>query len=88
MGIVWYDASKRYHQMEMYRRRFRRIRDLWEEYDAAQHFAADDGNIHPTVSPRYEAGTREIPAQGLIGLAKLYHVSADDPLDLKRKRKS
>ena len=74
--------------MEMYRRRFRRIRDLREEYDAAQHFAADDGNAHPTAYQRYERGTREIPAQGLIGLAKLYHVSADDPLDLKRKRKS
>ena len=74
--------------MEMYRRRFRRIGDLREEYDAAQQFAGDDGNIHPTVSLRYEAGTREIPAQAVIGLAKLYHVSADDSLDLKRKRKS
>ncbi len=74
--------------MEMYRRRFRRIRDLREEYDAAQQFAGDDGNIHPTAYQRYKRGTREIPAQGLSELAKLYHVSADDSLDLKRKRKS
>lgn len=56
---------------------FRRIEDLRIDNDYTQEQVAKHLNLAREVYRRYEKGTRSIPVDCLIELAKLYHTSVD-----------
>lgn len=56
---------------------YNRIRDLREDNDLTQKQVADKLYIQREVYRRYETGTREIPFNIAISIAKLYNVSLD-----------
>ena len=56
---------------------FRRIYDLREDRDIKQKTVAEYLGMNPTVSRRYEKGTRTIPVEAVIKLADYYKVSTD-----------
>ena len=61
---------------------FRRIRDLREDHDLKQKQIAE---LLFTTQPqyyRYESGTRDLPCELLVMLAKIYNVSTDYILGL------
>ena len=62
---------------------YRRIKDLREDHDMTQQQVADYLGIKQPQYFRYEKGTRDIPLDMLIALAKLYKVSTDYILGLK-----
>ncbi|MBQ2570218.1 MAG: helix-turn-helix transcriptional regulator [Ruminococcus sp.] len=62
---------------------YRRIRDLREDHDMTQQQVAEYLGMKQPQYFRYENGTRDIPSDVLIALAKLYHVSTDYILGLK-----
>lgn len=61
----------------------RRIRDLREDNDLTQRQVADALGTSQTMYARYERGANELPIRHLIGLCKLYGVSADYILGLQ-----
>lgn len=61
----------------------RRIRDLREDNDLTQREVADALGTSQTMYARYERGANELPIRHLIGLCKLYGVSADYILGLQ-----
>lgn len=61
----------------------RRIRDLREDHDLTQQEVADILGTSQTMYARYERGANELPIRHLIGLCKLYGVSADYILGLQ-----
>ncbi len=64
---------------------YKRIRDLREDHNYTQKQIAD---ILFTTQPqyfRYESGTRDLPCELLIILAKFYSVSTDYILGLSNK---
>ena len=62
---------------------YRRVKDLREDHDLTQQYVADYLGMKQPQYFRYEKGTRDIPSDVLIALAKLYGVSTDYILGLK-----
>lgn len=56
---------------------FQRLEDLRIDNDLTQAEIANYLGCQREVYRRYEKGTRQIPVDFLIALAKLYHVSID-----------
>ena len=56
---------------------FKRIEELRIDHDLSQQKIADLLGCQREVYRRYEKGTRTIPADFLMKLADLYHVSVD-----------
>ena len=54
-----------------------------EDHDMTQQHVAEYLGMKQPQYFRYENGTRDIPSDVLIALAKLYHVSTDYILGLK-----
>lgn len=54
-----------------------------EDHDMTQQQVADYLGMKQPQYFRYENGTRDVPSDVLIALAKLYHVSTDYILGLK-----
>ena len=65
---------------------FKRIEDLREDNDYTQQYVADRLRVAREVYRRYEKGTRTIPVDLLIELAKLYKTSTDYILGLSDKK--
>ena len=63
----------------------KRLRDLREDHDFTQTHVAEILGTSQTMYARYERGASELPVRHLIALCRLYGVSADDILGLKRK---
>ena len=68
--------------MKSYRER---IRELREDHDLSQEQVAKELGTSQTMYSRYERGASELPVRHLIGLCRLYHVSADDILGIQSK---
>ncbi|MBR0419225.1 MAG: helix-turn-helix transcriptional regulator [Erysipelotrichaceae bacterium] len=68
--------------------KYKRIIDLREEKDWTQTEVAKKLNVSQRAYSHYENGTRQIPLEILISLAKLYSVSTDYILGLTDKKKS
>ena len=62
----------------------KKIRDLREDHDLTQQQVADYLGTSQTMYARYERGANELPIRHLISLCRLYHVSADVILGLRR----
>ena len=62
----------------------KKIRDLREDHDLTQQQVADYLGTSQTMYARYERGANELPICHLISLCRLYHVSADVILGLRR----
>ena len=54
-----------------------RLRDLREDHDLNQTQLAQYLNCSQVCYARYESGSREIPLEALIALAKYYRTSVD-----------
>ena len=61
------------------------IRDLREDADLTQSQVAEILGTSQTMYARYERGASEMPIRHLITLSKLYRVSTDYILGLRRK---
>lgn len=61
---------------------YRRIKDLREDHDMTQKDVADCLGMKQPQYFRYEKGTRDIPTDVLIALARLYNVTTDYILGL------
>ena len=61
---------------------YKRLRDMREDHDLTQAQLANILGMHPIQYGRYERGTRELPSDILIRLAKLYKTSTDYLLGL------
>ena len=61
---------------------FRRLEDSRVDHDMTQQEVADYLHIQREVYRRYEKGTRTIPVDYLMQLAKLYKTSVDYILEL------
>lgn len=66
---------------------FKRLEDLRIDNDKSQQDVADYLGCQREVYRRYEKGTRTIPIDFLIKLAKLYDVSIDYIVGISNKRK-
>jgi len=60
------------------------IKDLREDNDLTQQQVADYLGTSQTMYARYERGANELPIRHLIKLCKLYKVSADYILGIKK----
>ena len=60
------------------------LRDLREDADKTQTQIAEVLGTSQTMYARYERGANELPIRHLISLCRLYHVSADVILGLRR----
>ncbi|MBQ7596421.1 MAG: helix-turn-helix transcriptional regulator [Clostridia bacterium] len=60
------------------------ICDLREDHDYTQKFVADYLGTSQTMYARYERGANEMPVRHLIKLCKLYNVSADYILGIRK----
>ncbi len=65
---------------------YRRIRDLREDHDLLQKHLAEYLHCSQVAYSRYELGTRDVPTQVLIELAKYYSTSVDYLLGLTDKK--
>lgn len=65
---------------------FQRLEDLRIDHDMTQEEVANYLGCQREVYRRYEKGTRQIPVDFLIKLAKLYHVSIDYIVGLTNKK--
>lgn len=61
---------------------YRRIRDLREDNDKTQSEVAEYLGMKQPQYHRYETGTRDIPTDILIALAKYYNTTTDYILGL------
>jgi transcriptional regulator, XRE family len=61
---------------------YERIRELREDKDLLQKDIADYLHCSQVAYSRYELGTRDIPTEVLIALAKFHHTSTDYLLGL------
>ena len=66
---------------------FQRLEDLRIDNDKTQAELADYLGCQREVYRRYEKGTRQIPIDFLIKLAKFYHVSIDYLVGLTDEKK-
>ena len=62
----------------------KKIRDLREDHDLTQQQVADYLGTSQTMYARYARGANELPIRHLVSLCRLYHVSADVILGLRR----
>ena len=60
------------------------IKDLREDNDLTQQQVADYLGTSQTMYARYERGANELPIRHLIKLCKLYGVSSDYILGIKK----
>ena len=65
---------------------YKRIRELREDNDLLQKDLAKYLNCTQVAYSRYELGTRDIPTEVLIALAKLYNTTTDYVLGLSEQR--
>ena len=65
---------------------YKRIRELREDNDLLQKHLAEYLHCSQVAYSRYEMGTRDIPTQVLIKLAKFYNTSTDYILGLTNKK--
>lgn len=65
---------------------YKRIRELREDNDLYQRDLAEYLNCTQVAYSRYELGTRDIPTDVLIALAKFYKTTTDYILGLSDKR--
>ncbi len=65
---------------------YRRIRDLREDGDLTQKDLAEHLKCTQACYSYYENGTRDIPTDVLIKLAKFYHTTTDYLLGLTDER--
>ncbi len=63
---------------------YERLRDLRCDHDLTQQQVADILGTSQTMYARYERGANEMPIRHLVKLCKLYNVSADFVLGLKK----
>ncbi len=61
---------------------YKRIRELREDRDLLQKDLASYLHCSQVAYSRYELGTRDIPTEVLIALAKYYHTTTDYILGL------
>ena len=61
---------------------YKRIRELREDHDLYQKDLANYLHCSQVAYSRYELGTRDIPTEVLIALAKYYNTSTDYILGL------
>ncbi|MBR2885489.1 MAG: helix-turn-helix transcriptional regulator [Clostridia bacterium] len=61
---------------------YKRIKELREDHDLLQRHLAEYLHCSQVAYSRYELGTRDIPTQVLISLAKYYNTSTDYILGL------
>ena len=61
---------------------YKRIRELREDHDLLQKDLANYLHCSQVAYSRYELGTRDIPTEVLIALAKFYHTTTDYILGL------
>ena len=66
---------------------YRRIRELREDNDLLQKQLAEYLHCSQVAYSRYELGTRDIPTQVLIEIAKFYNTSVDYLLGLTNTKK-
>ncbi len=66
---------------------YKRIRELREDHDLLQKDLAAYLHCSQVAYSRYELGTRDIPTEVLIALAKFYNTSTDYILNLTDERK-
>ncbi|MBR2884812.1 MAG: helix-turn-helix transcriptional regulator [Clostridia bacterium] len=64
---------------------YKRIRELREDNDLLQRDLAEYLHCSQVAYSRYELGTRDIPTQVLIDLAKFYNTTTDYILGLTDK---
>lgn len=64
---------------------YKRIRELREDNDLLQKHLAEYLHCSQVAYSRYELGTRDIPTQVLIELAKFYNTTTDYILGLTDK---
>ena len=67
---------------------YKRIRELREDRDLLQKDLANYLHCTQVAYSRYELGTRDIPTQALIELAKFHHTSTDYILGLTDMKKA
>lgn len=65
---------------------YKRIRELREDNDLYQKDLAKYLNCTQVAYSRYELGTRDVPTEVLIALAKFYKTTTDYILGLSDKR--
>lgn len=65
---------------------YKRIRELREDNDLLQKHLAEYLHCSQVAYSRYELGTRDIPTQVLIELAKFYNTTTDYLLGLTDKK--
>lgn len=65
---------------------YKRIRELREDNDLFQKDLAKYLNCTQVAYSRYELGTRDIPTDVLIALAKFYNTTTDYILGLSNQR--
>ena len=65
---------------------YERIRELREDNDLLQKQLAEYLHCSQVAYSRYELGTRDIPTQVLIELAKFYNTTTDYILGLTNKK--
>ncbi|MBE7021265.1 MAG: helix-turn-helix transcriptional regulator [Ruminococcaceae bacterium] len=66
---------------------YKRIRELREDNDLLQKHLAEYLHCSQVAYSRYELGTRDIPTEVLILLAKFYDTSVDYLLGLTNEQK-
>ena len=64
-----------------------RIKELREDNDLTQKTIAEYLNIKQNAYSHYETGSRQIPLEALIKLARYYNTSVDYLLGLTDERK-
>ena len=64
---------------------YKRIKELREDNDLLQRHLAEYLHCSQVAYSRYELGTRDIPTQVLIDLAKFYNTTTDYILGLSDK---
>jgi len=65
---------------------YKRIRELREDHDLTQSEVAAEQHMSQPQYWRYEQGYRDIPADVLIHLAKMYKTSTDYILELSDEK--
>ena len=63
-----------------------RLKDLREDSDLTQQIIAQHLNVKQNTYCQYEKGTRQIPIELLVRLAKFYNVSVDYILNLTDRK--
>jgi len=65
---------------------YKRIREMREDKDLLQRDLAEYLHCTQVAYSRYELGTRDIPTEVLISLAKFHHTSIDYLLGITNTR--